>query len=71
MKKTLVFAAIILSLQAVAQNISYAEYMERVFKDNIALTAKSLDLDIADAGVTESKVFNDPTLAVSYTNNED
>ena len=71
MKKILVFAAIILSLQAVAQNISYAEYMERVFKDNIALTAKSLDLDIADAGVTESKVFNDPTLAVSYTNNED
>ena len=71
MKKTLVFAAIILSLQAVAQNISYAEYMERVFKGNIALTAKSLDLDIADAGVTESKVFNDPTLAVSYTNNED
>lgn len=71
MKKILVFAAIILSLQAVAQNISYAEYMERVFKDNIALTAKSLDLDIADAGVTDSKVFNDPTLAVSYTNNED
>ena len=71
MKKILVFTAIILSLHAVAQNISYAEYMERVFRDNIALTAKSLDLDIAEAGVTGSKVFNDPTLAVSYTNNED
>lgn len=58
-------------MQAVAQNISYTEYMERVFKENISLTAKSLDLDIADAGVTDSKVFNDPTLAVSYTNNED
>ncbi len=58
-------------MQAVAQNISYTEYMERVFKENISLTAKSLDLDIADAGVTNSKVFNDPTLAVSYTNNED
>ncbi|MBR4847774.1 MAG: TolC family protein [Bacteroidaceae bacterium] len=71
MKKIFVFTAIILSLQAFAQNISYREYMERVFKDNIALTAKSLDLDIAEAGVTGSKVFNDPTLAVSYTNNED
>ena len=58
-------------MQAVAQNIAYTEYMERVFKENISLTAKSLNLDIADAGVTNSKVFNDPTLAVSYTNNED
>ena len=71
MKKIFVFTAIILSLQTVAQNISYSEYMERVLRDNIALTAKNLDLDIADAGVTGSKVFNDPTLAVSYTNNED
>lgn len=71
MKKIFVFTAIILSLQTVAQNISYGEYMERVLRDNIALTAKNLDLDIADAGVTGSKVFNDPTLAVSYTNNED
>lgn len=71
MKKVLFITAIILSLQTFAQSISYGEYMKRVFKDNIALTAKILDLDIADAGVTSSKVFNDPTLAVSYTNNED
>ena len=71
MKRILLFATIILSLQTTAQNISYREYMERVFKDNIALTAKSLDIDIADASVTGAKVFEDPTLAVSYTNNED
>ena len=71
MKKILLLTVIILSLQATAQNISYGEYMERVFRDNIALTAKSLDIDIAEAAVTGSKVFNDPTLAVSYTNNED
>ena len=71
MKKIILLTTIILSLQATAQNISYGEYMERVLKDNIALTAKSLDLDIADAGVEYSKIFNDPTLAVSYTNNED
>lgn len=71
MKRVLFLTAIILSLQAKAQDISYGEYMERVLKDNIALTAKSLDLDIADATAESSKVFNDPTLAVSYTNNED
>ena len=71
MKRVLFLTAIILSLQAKAQEISYGEYMERVLKDNIALTAKSLDLDIADATAESSKVFNDPTLAVSYTNNED
>ena len=71
MKRVLFLTAIILSLQAKAQDISYGEYMERVLKDNIALTAKSLDLYIADATAESSKVFNDPTLAVSYTNNED
>ena len=58
-------------LQATAQEISYKEYMERVFGNNIALTAKKLDIDIAEAAVKSSKVYNDPTLAVSYTNNED
>ena len=71
MKKIILFTTIILSLHATAQNISYKEYMECVLKDNIALTAKSLDLDIADAGVESAKIFNDPTIAVSYTNNED
>ena len=71
MKRILFLTAIIISLQTTAQNISYKEYMERVMKDNIALTAKSFDIDIADAGVTASKVFNDPTLAISYTNSED
>lgn len=71
MKRILFLTAIIISLQTTAQNISYKEYMERVMKDNIALTARSLDIDIADANVTSSKVFNDPSIAVSYTNNED
>ena len=33
--------------------------------------AKKLDIEIADATVTGAKVFNDPTLAVTYSNNED
>ena len=54
-----------------AQDISYGEYMERVLENNIALTAKRMDIEIADASVKGSKVYNDPTLALSYSNNED
>ena len=54
-----------------AQDISYGEYMERVLQNNIALTAKRMDIEIADAAVKGSKVYNDPTLALSYSNNED
>lgn len=56
---------------AMAQNISYGEYMERVLKNNIALTAKRMDIEIADAAVTGSQVYNDPSIALTYTNNED
>ncbi len=54
-----------------AQDISYGEYMERVLENNIALTAKRMDIEIADAAVKGSKVYNDPTIALSYSNNED
>lgn len=66
---TLILA--VLSTTAEAQNISYSEYMERVLSNNIALTAKKMDIDIADASVQSSKVHNDPSLALTYTNNED
>ena len=62
---------IIATLSVAAQNISYGEYMERVLTGNIMLTARKLDIEIADAGVTGSKVHNDPTVALTYTNNED
>lgn len=72
MKKIHILAGIIfLSLQVAAQEISYTEYMERVFANNIALTARKLDIEIAEAGVKSSRVYNDPTLALSYTNSED
>lgn len=45
--------------------------MERVLENNIALTAKRMDIEIADAAVKGSKVYNDPTLALTYSNNED
>ena len=45
--------------------------MQRVMEGNIALTAKRLDINIADAQLKSSKVYSDPTLAVTYSNNED
>ena len=70
-KKLLIFILATLFTAATAQNISYGEYMERVFKNNIALTAKKMDIEIADAAVTGSQVYNDPSIALTYTNNED
>ena len=69
--KKILFILTLISLSATAQNISYSGYMERVLKNNIALTAKRMDIEIADAAVTGSQVYNDPSIALTYTNNED
>ncbi len=70
MKKILLILAVI-TATATAQNISYGDYMRRVMEGNISLAARKLDIEIADAGLKSSKVYNDPTLAITYTNNED
>lgn len=72
MNRIIVLIAAFLSAATMyAQEISYGEYMERVLSGNIALTARKMDIEIADAGVKSSKVYNDPTLALTYTNSED
>ncbi len=72
MKKAIFILTLILSIAtSTAQTISYSEYMERVLENNIALTAKRMDIEIADAAVIGSKVYNDPGIALTYTNNED
>ena len=72
MKKTLFLLSIISSIAvATAQEISYGRYMERVLNNNIALTARKMDIEICDAAAESSKVYNDPNLAITYTNNED
>ena len=63
--------ALLVTTTIPAQEISYGTYMERVLSGNIALTARKMDIEIADAGVKSSKVHNDPTLAITYTNSED
>ena len=72
MKKALCILSLIFTLTtAVAQEITYGEYMERVLQNNIALTAKRMDIEIATAAVTGSQVYNDPSISLTYTNNED
>lgn len=50
--------------------LSYRQYMERVTAGNLEYAAERLNVDISDAEVIASKVFNDPNLSVSYFNNE-
>lgn len=69
LKTTLI--AIFAITAVTAQNISYGEYMECVFAGNIALTARKLDIEVADANIQASRIHNDPTIALTYTNNED
>lgn len=71
MKRLLIPLLLFIATTATAQKISYGEYMQRVFEGNIALAAKKLDIEIADAGVKSSRIYNDPTVALTYTNNED
>lgn len=54
-----------------AQEISYGEYMERVLAHNISITAQRLNIEIAAAKTKAAKIYNDPTLALTYSSNED
>ena len=69
--KKIIFILALIATTATAQEISYGEYMQKVMEGNVALTAKKLDIDIAEAQLKASKVFNDPTIGVTYSNNED
>lgn len=51
--------------------LAYGHYMKKVYAGNLELAAEKLNVSVASAELTASKVFNDPNLAVSYANNED
>ncbi|MBR3907414.1 MAG: TolC family protein [Bacteroidaceae bacterium] len=69
--KAILFILAFIATTATAQEISYGEYMQKVTEGNVALTARKLDIEIAEARTKASKVFNDPTIGVTYSNNED
>lgn len=51
--------------------LAYGRYMKKVYAGNLELAAEKLNVSVASAEWTASKVFNDPNLSVSYANNED
>lgn len=62
---------IVISVQISAQNrvqISYIDYIKRVTDNNLELAAEKLNLNIADAKIEISKLFNDPSIGVGYSN---
>lgn len=50
--------------------VSYRQYIRKVATGNLEYAAEQLNVKISEAEASASKVFNDPTLAVSYFNNE-
>lgn len=69
--KKILSILVFMATAATAQEISYGEYMQKVMEGNIALTARKLDIEIAEAQAKASEVFNDPTIGVTYSNSED
>lgn len=62
---------LLIAIVTMAQQLTYEQYMQRVLSNNTALVARNMDIDIAQAALTGSKIYNDPSLGVEYTNNED
>ncbi|MBQ3539365.1 MAG: TolC family protein [Bacteroidaceae bacterium] len=58
------------TIYGIAQQITYEQYMQNVI-NNTLLMAQSIGIEIAQANLKNSKIYNDPTLSVEYGNNED
>lgn len=72
MKKSILFLlTIAATLPAIAQELTYESYMQRVLENNTAVVAEAMNINIARSALKSSKVYNDPTLSVQYANNED
>lgn len=73
MKQYLILACLMGGFAAEAQHIEplpFRSYMEKVAEGNLEYAAERLNVNISEAGLMASKVFNDPSLSVSYFNNE-
>lgn len=72
MKRIINIAVFVLMVVEVnAQTITYGSFMKAVAEKNISYLAEKHNIDVAEANVQASKVFNDPELSVTYTNNQD
>lgn len=73
MKKiiTLFLVAIASINCAIAQRLNYEQYMNNVLKNNTEVLAREMNIDISEANIKSSRIYNDPTLSIEYGNNED
>ena len=51
--------------------LTFDEYMNNVRNNNIGYLVEKYNVDIAEANAKAAKIFPDPELSVSYTNNQD
>ncbi|RHJ92606.1 TolC family protein [Parabacteroides bouchesdurhonensis] len=74
MKYYMVLSALCCFMSVQAQMlvpVNYRQYMEKVTAGNLEYAAEKLNVNVSEAGIVAAKVFNDPNLSVSYSNNED
>lgn len=53
------------------KTINFSNYIEQVREKNLTYAAEKLNIPIAEADISSAKVFNDPSLAFEYANNND
>ncbi|NCB18014.1 MAG: TolC family protein [Bacteroidia bacterium] len=76
MKKLTYLLAAILILVAmplngqVHLNLTLNEFLSKIQTSNLEYVAEKLNMDIADAQIISASVFNNPSLGLSYYNNE-
>lgn len=66
-----VILSMLFPLCAGAQTVTFDDYLKSVGRSNASAVAEKYNLDIAEANLQASRVFNDPELSVSYGNNQD
>lgn len=67
----LLFCVVSFTIQAQEKRVlTFDEYMDNVKSSNIDYLIEKYNVDIADANIKAAKVFPDPELSVSYTNNQ-
>lgn len=71
MKKIISLIILLMPCGVFAQTLTYNQYMKNVSEKNIGMMAEKYNIDIATANISAAKVFNDPELSVSYSNNQD
>jgi cobalt-zinc-cadmium efflux system outer membrane protein len=64
------FAISVSASAQVYRELELSEYLEIVRKNNLEYAAQRLSIDIADAQIISSSVFNNPSIGFGYYNNE-